>query len=85
VADGAPDWRTTAREGFGSPQWTDNVGRMHLFMDRHPDVVITTPLSNGMGSFRAKWPDGEASDASLGWLMDKLEQRFDGPASDQGG
>jgi hypothetical protein len=71
------DWRATAREGFGgSPQWTDNVARMHLFMREHPEVKISTPMENGSGDFRAEWAAEVVSDASLGWLMDKLERHY---------
>lgn len=72
------NWSAAARDGFSSPQWTDNVARMHLFMKDHPEVVIRTPIDSGTEQFTAKWPDGEASDASLGWLMDRLEQHFRG-------
>ena len=62
--------------GLRSGQWTDNVARMHKFMQAHPEVVITTPLKNGTQDFIASWPDGEARDRSLGWLMDSLDKRF---------
>lgn len=64
------------RERFGSSQWSDNVARMHLFMERHPEVSITVPMKNGTDDFAATWPDGDLRDRSLGWLMDKLEERF---------
>lgn len=67
-------------ERFGSPQWSDNVGRMHQFMKAHPEVKITVPSANGTKDFIATWPeDGkpvEARDRSLGWLMDHLEGLF---------
>ena len=72
------NWGATAREGFGSPQWSDNVARMHAFMQDHPEVEVTTPIVNGTGEFLAVWPGGRVSDASLGWLMDRLEQHFRG-------
>lgn len=59
-----------------SPQWSDNVGRMHLFMRVHPEVKITVPMKNGTDEFIATWPGGSATDRSLGWLMDSLEKRF---------
>jgi hypothetical protein len=60
----------------GSPQWTDNVARMHLFMEKHPEVEITTPRQNGTDDFIARWPDGELRDRSLGPLMTTVEGRF---------
>jgi len=68
---------SAAREGFGSPQWSDNVARMHAFMRDHPDVCVTTPMDNGTTEFRAH-QGGKviAADTSLGWLMDHLEQKF---------
>lgn len=68
-------------ERFGSPQWSDNVGRMHAFMRKHPEVIITTPMQNGTDDFIAAWPDDEVRDRSLGWLMDNLEERFAGPVT----
>jgi len=66
----------------GSPQWSDNVGRMYVFMERHPGVKITVPRVNGTPDFVATWAeDGKevtATDRSLGWLMDHLESRFKG-------
>jgi hypothetical protein len=74
---GPGELRAAAREGFSaSPQWTDNVARMHLFMQAHQEVDIRTPLDSGTGQFTAQWPGGEASDTSLGGLMDQLEQHF---------
>lgn len=74
------------QDRFGSPQWTDNVGRMHLFIQAHPEVSITVPRQNGTKDFIAVWvevsgDDGEGArvevrDRSLGWLMDHVEQRF---------
>ncbi len=61
---------------FGSPMWSDNVGRMHAFMRAHPEVKITVPMQNGTDDFIATWPGGELKDRSLGWLMDKLEHQF---------
>jgi hypothetical protein len=76
----AGDWQATAREGFGSPQWSDNVTRMHLFMREHPEVRITTPVENGTREFIAAQDGGLlAADTSLGWLMDKLEQHYRRP------
>ena len=62
--------------GLRSPQWSDNVGRMHLFMRAHPEVTVTVPRENGTDEFIATWDGGEARDRSLGWLMDSLEKRF---------
>lgn len=62
-----------------SPMWSDNVGRMHLFMEKHPEVKVTVPRQNGTPDFIATWPDGELKDTSLGWLMDKLEKLFARP------
>ena len=70
------DARVALREGLSSPQWTDNAARMHLFMQAHPEVEITMPTEGKTSGFRAVWPRGDVSDASLGWLMDKLEQHF---------
>ena len=75
----ADDARVALREGLSSPQWTDNVARKELFLRAHPEVRITTPLENGTGEFMAVWPDGGASDKSLGWLMDQLERHFAPP------
>ena len=65
--------------GLSSPQWSDNIGRMHLFMQAHPEVKVTVPRENGTSDFIAA-QDGEevARDRSLGWLMDHLEKRFPG-------
>ena len=62
--------------GLGS-KWTDNVGRMHRFMEAHPDITVTVPAKNGTSDFIAT-RDGEeiARDTSLGWLMDHLEKQF---------
>ena len=66
-----------AGNGYGSPQWSDNVGRMHLFMQRHPGIVITVPAQNGTRDFIAREGEKEVGrDTSLGWLMDNLEKRF---------
>lgn len=67
---------SAALEGFSSSGWTDNAARMHKFMKEHPEVKITTPPNGQTSGFRAVWPGGDVSDASLGWLMDKLEQHF---------
>ena len=65
--------------GLGSPQWSDNVGRMHAFTAAHPGMTVTVPMKNGTPDFIAA-QDGEeiARDRSLGWLMDHLEKRFPG-------
>jgi hypothetical protein len=79
---GPHETRDAARDGFtSSPQWSDNVTRMHQFMSRHSEVVITTPMTNGTAEFRAH-QGGEviAADTSLGWLMDQVEKRYDRPA-----
>lgn len=75
MAGSGPGGRSGS-DSFGSPQWTDNVGRMFLFMQEHPEVKITTPRENGTADFVATWEGGEAKDRSLGWLMDRLEERF---------
>lgn len=72
---------STGSGHFGSAQWSDNVGRMHLFMQDHPEVKITVPRENGTADFIATWEGGEAKDRSLGWLMDRLTERFDGSLS----
>ena len=77
MGDELGGWDATAREGFGgSPQWSDNVARMHAFTREHPEVKITTPIESGSHDFRAEWPGHDVADTSLGWLMDKLEQHF---------
>ena len=65
--------------GLGSPQWSDNVGRMHAFMKAHPGWTVTVPMRNGTPDFIATLDGKEvARDRSLGWLMDHLENRFKG-------
>jgi len=64
----------------------DQVRRLAVFRERHPDVMITSPGQNGTREFKANWlepqPGGdseprEAAHDRLGPLLDYLEARFD--------
>jgi len=76
-----PDNGREFARALRSPQWSDNVVRKELFLKRHQDWTISTPLENETREFRAAGPgpDGQPltlADTSLGWLMDKLFALF---------
>ncbi len=78
----------SARDGEPAPLGTDQVKRAQAFVQRHPEVSITSPRQNGTREHIASWvipaadPSadpvvGEARHDQLRWLMDYLEAKFD--------
>lgn len=72
----------TARE-----RSVDQVKRRQRFVQRHPEVTVTSPRQNGGTEWEASWPapappDGQepvmqkASHDELRFLLDYLEERF---------
>ena len=81
--DGSRTRRLDAQDFTG--KWADHVKRMQEFVKLHPYVSVTGPRTNGTDEFKASWVDPERENATvtvsyarLGWLMDFLEEHFDG-------
>lgn len=80
-----PDVPQLAAVPGGVDHAVDQVVRLREFIQRHPEVAVTSPRQNGTRLFHATWTDGQPHDGvvtlatheQLRILLDYLEARFD--------